>query len=115
MRCRGRIRNAAGDKREIETSRVRVGILAVISLIFCTRSLASGRVVANERESGTAYRVCQSMKMSSSFHGQRHYLWRAVDQDGQVLDILVQRQRIISLPTAAYGAGPEAVIPLLAC
>ena len=25
--------------------------------------------------------------------GQRHYLWRAVDQDGDVLDILVQRHR----------------------
>jgi putative transposase len=25
--------------------------------------------------------------------GERHYLWRAVDQDGQVLDILVQRRR----------------------
>jgi hypothetical protein len=25
--------------------------------------------------------------------GQRHYLWRAGDQDGQVLDILVQRRR----------------------
>jgi putative transposase len=25
--------------------------------------------------------------------GERHYLWRAVDQDGCVLDILVQRQR----------------------
>src|SRR2546426_3250485 len=25
--------------------------------------------------------------------GQHHYLWRAVDQDGQVLDILVQRRR----------------------
>jgi putative transposase len=24
---------------------------------------------------------------------ERHYLWRAVDQDGQVLDILVQRRR----------------------
>jgi putative transposase len=26
-------------------------------------------------------------------NGQRHYLWRAVDQDDNVLDILVQRQR----------------------
>jgi putative transposase len=26
-------------------------------------------------------------------HGERHYLWRAVDQDGNVLDILVQRRR----------------------
>jgi putative transposase len=25
--------------------------------------------------------------------GERHYLWRAVDQDGRVLDILVQRRR----------------------
>ncbi len=25
--------------------------------------------------------------------GERHYLWRAVDQDGQVIDILVQRYR----------------------
>jgi putative transposase len=28
-----------------------------------------------------------------TIHGQRHYLWRAVDQDGHILDILVQRQR----------------------
>jgi transposase-like protein len=26
-------------------------------------------------------------------HGERQYLWRAVDQDGYVLDILVQRRR----------------------
>jgi len=25
--------------------------------------------------------------------GERHYLWRAVEQDGNVLDILVQRRR----------------------
>ena len=26
-------------------------------------------------------------------HGTRHYLWRAVDQDGNILDVLVQRGR----------------------
>ena len=26
-------------------------------------------------------------------HGERHYLWRAVDQDAHVLDILEQRRR----------------------
>jgi putative transposase len=34
-----------------------------------------------------------------TIRGQRHYLWRAVDQDGNVLDILVQRkgcQEIVS-------------------
>jgi putative transposase len=28
-----------------------------------------------------------------TIHGERHYLWRAVDQDGNILDILVQRRR----------------------
>ncbi len=28
-----------------------------------------------------------------TIRGHRHYLWRAVDQDGDVLDILVQRRR----------------------
>jgi putative transposase len=28
-----------------------------------------------------------------TIHGKRHYLWRAVDQDGKVLDILVQHRR----------------------
>jgi putative transposase len=28
-----------------------------------------------------------------TIHGERHYLWWAVDQDGNVLDILVQRHR----------------------
>ena len=28
-----------------------------------------------------------------SIGGQQHYLWRAVDQDGDVLDILVQHRR----------------------
>jgi putative transposase len=28
-----------------------------------------------------------------TINGKRHYLWRAVDQDGTVLDILVQRRR----------------------
>ena len=28
-----------------------------------------------------------------NIRGQQHYLWRAVDQDGDVIDILVQRRR----------------------
>ena len=28
-----------------------------------------------------------------TIRGQRHYLWRAVDQDGEMLDILVQKHR----------------------
>jgi hypothetical protein len=50
----GRIGNAAGDKGEIETSGVGVGILDVIGIILCTKSPASGRVVANRRASRPA-------------------------------------------------------------
>src|ERR1051325_743266 len=32
-------------------------------------------------------------EMVLTMKGERHYLWRAVDQDGNVLDILVQRRR----------------------
>ena len=31
--------------------------------------------------------------MFLTIKGERHYLWRAVDQDGNVVDILVQRRR----------------------
>ena len=33
------------------------------------------------------------MKSSSAINGTIHYLWRAVDQHGNVLDILVQPRR----------------------
>jgi putative transposase len=32
-------------------------------------------------------------EMVLTIRGQKHYLWRAVDQDGNVLDILVQSRR----------------------
>src|SRR5687768_592269 len=32
-------------------------------------------------------------EMVLTIKGEQHYLWRAVDQDGNVLDILVQRRR----------------------
>jgi putative transposase len=28
-----------------------------------------------------------------TIHGERHYLWRAVDQEGNILDIFVERRR----------------------
>jgi putative transposase len=36
---------------------------------------------------------CSEIILYLWINGQRHYLWRAVDQDGTVLDILVQRRR----------------------
>ncbi len=68
-----------------------------------------------------------------TINGERHYLWRAVDQDGHVLDILVQRRRhkkaakkffrkllkglmyvprvIITDKLTSYGAAKREVLP----
>src|SRR5919205_4393101 len=68
-----------------------------------------------------------------TINGQRHYLWRAVDRDDNVLDILVQRRRnkkaakkffrkllkglqyvprvIITDKLKSYGAAKQAILP----
>jgi len=68
-----------------------------------------------------------------TINGQYHYLWRAVDQDGYVLDILVQRRRdknaakkffrkllkgltyvprvIVTDKLASYGAAKREILP----
>jgi putative transposase len=68
-----------------------------------------------------------------TINGKRHYLWRAVDQDGNVLDILVRRRRnkhaakkffrtllkslryvprvIITDKLQSYGAAKRAILP----
>jgi putative transposase len=68
-----------------------------------------------------------------TINGARHYLWRAVDQDGHVLDILVQRRRdkqaakrffrkllkgltyaprvIITDKLRSYGAAKQEILP----
>jgi putative transposase len=38
--------------------------------------------------------------------GKLHYLWRAVDQHGTVLDILVQSRRNARRPSTLSGGGP---------
>ena len=35
--------------------------------------------------------------------GKRYYLWRAAEQDGQVLDILVQKRRNTGLRSVSFG------------
>ncbi|MDB1125325.1 DDE-type integrase/transposase/recombinase [Vibrio algarum] len=39
-----------------------------------------------------------------NIRGERHYLWRAVDQDGDVIDILVQKKEMERLPSVSSTA-----------
>ena len=41
-------------------------------------------------------------------NGRRYDLWRAVDQDGHVLDILVQSRRISAPPSASFASSSRA-------
>ncbi len=46
-----------------------------------------------KRRQGRAGNTWHLDEVFITIRGQRHYLWRAVDQDGDVIDILVQRRR----------------------
>jgi transposase-like protein len=47
----------------------------------------------SEGVSGSPRRHWQLDEVFIRINGQQHYLWRAVDQDGDVIDILVQPRR----------------------
>ena len=57
----------------------------VASLDRSTRTL--------RRRQGRLGDIWQMDELFITMRGERHYLWRAVDQDGNVLDILVTRHR----------------------
>lgn len=46
-----------------------------------------------KRRQGRLGDVSQLDEVFVTIRGERHYLWRAVDQDGDVIDVLVQRHR----------------------
>ncbi len=45
------------------------------------------------RRQGRLGDICHVDEVFITIRGERHYLWRAVDQDGDVLDILVTRRK----------------------
>jgi putative transposase len=45
-----------------------------------------------------------------TINGERHYLWRAVDQEGHVLDILVQSRRSCPVSSTCVSRKPVALI-----
>ena len=50
-----------------------------------------------------------------TINGRRQYLWRAVDQDGNVLDILVQRGATPRPPSGSSANSSRAVHVVLGC
>ncbi len=46
-----------------------------------------------------------------NIQGERQHLWRAVDQDGDVIDILVEPLRLVTDKLRSYGAAPRTTMP----
>jgi len=53
---------------------------------------------------GNAPRPISDASVFVSIDGATHYLWRAVDQEGNVLDILVVPVQVVGGITVAIGA-----------
>ncbi len=51
------------------------------------------RILLLTRRQGQLGDVWHLDKLFVNIRGKQHYLWRAVDQDGDVIDILVQKHR----------------------
>ena len=106
------------------------------SLLYPAISAAQAAALARDDEHARLARPGDKWHLDEVFissNGTQHYLWRAVDQDGNVLDILVQSRRdasaarkffrkllkglqyvprvLITDKLASYGAAKRAVLP----
>ncbi|GHO87605.1 IS6 family transposase [Dictyobacter formicarum] len=80
--------------RDVEELLAQRGIIVTYETV-CQWCLKFGQTYANELRH-RRLRCGDKWYMDEVFltiRGQRHYLWRAVDQEGNVLDILVQSRR----------------------
>lgn len=80
--------------RDVEELLAQRGIVVTYETVrqWC---LKFGQIDANEwrRRHPRAGDTWHLDEVFLTIRGKRHYLWRAVDQDGHVLDILVQSRR----------------------
>ena len=95
--------------RDVEELLAACGLIVTYEAVrqWC---LKFGQAFANELR-------CRAPRRGNKWHldevylrinGRRYDLWRAVDQDGHVLDILVQSRRISAPPSASFANSSKA-------
>lgn len=105
--------------REVEKLLAERGIVVtyetVRTWVACFGPLIGGRL---RRRCGLSSGIWQLDEMFVNFAGREMYLWRAVDSEGEVLDMLVQRRRdkAAALPLMrkllkSQGMAPTCVLP----
>jgi putative transposase len=80
--------------RDVEELLAMRGVLATYETVrqWC-RKFGPGYASKLKRRQGQLGDIWHLGEVFVRVRGERHYLWRAVDQDGDVLDILIQRHR----------------------
>ncbi len=86
--------------------------------VRCWANKFGPAIAANIRcKRGRADSVWHLDEMAVRINGQRMYMWRAVDKEGEVLDVLVQKRRnkaaalkLLRKLLKNQGAVPDAII-----
>ena len=80
--------------RDVEELLAERGVIVTYETVrqWC-RKFGPGYARKLKRRQGQLGDIWHLDEVFVRIRGERHYLWRAVDQDGDVLDILVQRYR----------------------
>jgi putative transposase len=80
--------------RDVEELLAERGVIVTYETVrqWC-RKFGPGYARKLKRRQGPLGDIWRLDEVFVRIRGERHYLWRAVDQDGDVLDILVQRYR----------------------
>ncbi len=80
--------------RDVEEMLAERGIDVIYETVRCWDKKLGPAIAANiRRRRGAADCVCHLDEMVVRINGVRKFMWRAVDEEGEVLDLLVQKRR----------------------
>ncbi|RVQ66398.1 IS6 family transposase [Croceicoccus ponticola] len=104
--------------RDVEDLLAERGIDLCYETVRCWANKFGPAIAANiRRKRGRADCVWHLDEMVVRINGQRMYMWRAVDKEGEVLDVLVQKRRnkeaalkLLRKLLKKQGAVPEAIV-----
>ena len=104
--------------RDVEDLLAERGIDVSYETVRCWANKFGPAIAANiRRKRGRADSVWHLDEMVIRIRGQRMYMWRAVDKEGEVLDVLVQKRRnktaalkLLRKLLKNQGAVPESIV-----
>ena len=104
--------------RDVEDLLAERGVDVTYETVRCWANKFGPAIATNiRRKRGRADSVWHLDEMVVRINGKRMYMWRAVDKEGEVLDVLVQKRRnkeavlkLLRKLLKNQGAAPEAIV-----